>query len=242
MVDINQQINETSGVVNFKVKEVKVSSNNTQSLDMPTTEINFVANIVSDHNTISSAHENRFGDVYGNIGKIKTAVALKADAVNTYTKTEMDLALSKKVDTSDLSVTKQGNTFNGINQLLQLDSSGKLPALDGSQLTNIIPIDTIIDFGAISSGSITLTQDKFHKVTFFGASTIAFPSNLKSGILYNCTLLVTMSSVVAITQPSVIWAYGASPTLTSTTAKYRLTYETSDGGATWYGYWTQLGN
>lgn len=34
-------------------------------------------------------------------------------------------------------VTTQGNTFNGANQLVQLDSSGKLPAIDGSQLTNL---------------------------------------------------------------------------------------------------------
>lgn len=34
-------------------------------------------------------------------------------------------------------VTKQGNTFNGINQLVQLDSAGKLPAIDGSQLINL---------------------------------------------------------------------------------------------------------
>lgn len=34
-------------------------------------------------------------------------------------------------------ITTQGNTFNGAGQLVQLDSSGKLPAIDGSQLTNI---------------------------------------------------------------------------------------------------------
>lgn len=34
-------------------------------------------------------------------------------------------------------VTTQGNTFNGPSQLTQLDASGRLPALDGSQLTNL---------------------------------------------------------------------------------------------------------
>ena len=34
-------------------------------------------------------------------------------------------------------ITTQGNTFNGASQLVQLDSSGKLPAVDGSQLTNL---------------------------------------------------------------------------------------------------------
>ena len=34
-------------------------------------------------------------------------------------------------------ITTQGNTFNGASQLVQLDGSGKLPAIDGSQLTNL---------------------------------------------------------------------------------------------------------
>lgn len=36
-----------------------------------------------------------------------------------------------------VTVTTQGNTFNGANQLVKLDSSGKLPAIDGSNLTNL---------------------------------------------------------------------------------------------------------
>ena len=40
-------------------------------------------------------------------------------------------------------VTKQGNTFNGASQLVQLDASTKLPAVDGSNLTNLnIPPST----------------------------------------------------------------------------------------------------
>jgi hypothetical protein len=35
-------------------------------------------------------------------------------------------------------VTQQGNTFNGVNQLVRLDGLGKLPAIDGSQLTGLI--------------------------------------------------------------------------------------------------------
>lgn len=34
-------------------------------------------------------------------------------------------------------VTTQGNTFNTANKLVQLDSNGKLPAVDGSLLTNV---------------------------------------------------------------------------------------------------------
>lgn len=131
-------------------------------------------------------------------------------------------------------VTQQGNTFNGPNQLAKLDSSGKL-------IDTITPADTVVALGNISSGIVTLTRDKFHTVTFLGASTIALPTGLTNGVHYNCTLLVSMSSIVTITQPTAVWAYGITPSLISTSVKYRITYETSDGGTTWYAYWTQLG-
>jgi hypothetical protein len=59
-------------------------------------------------------------------------------------------------------VTKQGNTFNSAEQLVKLDASGKLPAVDGSNLTNLpIPPPEIVrhDFnvfdylGKAASGS-----------------------------------------------------------------------------------------
>ncbi len=37
----------------------------------------------------------------------------------------------------DAAVTTQGNTFNTANKLVQLDASAKLPAVDGSNLTNL---------------------------------------------------------------------------------------------------------
>src|SRR5690606_14182858 len=37
----------------------------------------------------------------------------------------------------DAAVTLQGNTFNGANQLVQLNASGELPALSGINLTNL---------------------------------------------------------------------------------------------------------
>ena len=44
-------------------------------------------------------------------------------------------------------ITAQGNTFNGANQLVQLDSSSRLPAVNASQLTNL-------NAGSINSGTI----------------------------------------------------------------------------------------
>lgn len=50
-------------------------------------------------------------------------------------------AINDGVDWADVnnksSVTCCGNTYNAANKLVQLDSSAKLPAVDGSQLTNL---------------------------------------------------------------------------------------------------------
>jgi len=74
------------------------------------------------------------------------------------TKSQVGLANVANVDTTNASnissgtlndarlsanVTLQGNTFNAANKLVQLDASAKLPAVDGSQLTNLnIPPST----------------------------------------------------------------------------------------------------
>jgi hypothetical protein len=107
----------------------------------------------------------------GNVQSVNTktgAVVLDTDdisegAVNFYyTEGKFDASLATK-STTDLTegtneyytdakvdavlvaedVTKQGNTFNGAEQLVQLDASAKLPAIDGSNLTNLpIPPST----------------------------------------------------------------------------------------------------
>ena len=53
--------------------------------------------------------------------------------------------LENKVDINE-NITTQGNLFNGLDQLVKLDSSGKLPAIDGSQLTGVSS-DSLVDSG-----------------------------------------------------------------------------------------------
>lgn len=45
--------------------------------------------------------------------------------------------LSSGSATLPYNITTQGNTFNGANQLVKLDGAGKIPALDGSLITNV---------------------------------------------------------------------------------------------------------
>lgn len=69
-------------------------------------------------------------------------------------------------------ITTQGNTFNGANQLVQLDSTGKLPAIDGSQLTNMVTTDTSQTIpGAKTFNKIVLPNDSSDKGIYIGDNT-----------------------------------------------------------------------
>jgi Cu/Ag efflux protein CusF len=101
--------------------------------------------------------------VLGAFGKVQTQITSAKNTANTHisrtdnphnvTKAQVGLDNVPNVNTSNASnitsgllpdarlssnVTQQGNTFNGLNQLVRLDALGKLPAIDGSQLTGLI--------------------------------------------------------------------------------------------------------
>lgn len=81
-------------------------------------------------------------------------------------------------------VTTQGNTFNGASQLVQLDTSGKLPAIDGSQLTNIsssAPVNMVTtDTNQVITGTKTIQNLKINgaerETTVLSAGSVGYPT------------------------------------------------------------------
>lgn len=135
MVNVNENLNEQSGEINFiKQPAVKASI---PPLNSPDTEVDVSDTPLSIHNTSAIAHKNLFELVYEKFNQILATLNLKANSVDIYTKTESDTKLEEKIDVTDPNVTKQGNSFNASNQLVQLTTEGKLPQLDGINLTNV---------------------------------------------------------------------------------------------------------
>lgn len=144
----NEKVNKQE---EFKMEDenlVTITNNENPPINLEITayrnEVNIelvesVESVLAAHNVCEDAHNNRFSDLedrvnikmQANSAEIKTELDAKADIEAT------NALLTNKLDKSDTTVTKLGNSFNGANQLLQIDSSGKLPALNGSLLTEL---------------------------------------------------------------------------------------------------------
>jgi hypothetical protein len=140
---------------------------NTDNINEGSTNLYFTAARVRDAvltglstatNAIISATDSvlsAFGKLQAQItANLSTLSAHIADTSNPHSVTKVQVGLGNvaNVDTTNASnissgtlsdsrlsanVTTQGNTFNTANKLVQLDASAKLPAVDGSQLTNL---------------------------------------------------------------------------------------------------------
>ena len=66
---------------------------------------------------------------------IQTHISTTSGNPHSVTKTDVGLGNVPNIDTTN--ATLQGNTFNGASQLVQLDGTGALPAVNGSNLTDI---------------------------------------------------------------------------------------------------------
>jgi hypothetical protein len=113
----------------------------------------------ADGTTKKISHATLLG-VFGGGGASPTT-----DAGDLVTGTLSDARLS-------VNVTRKGNTFNGTNQLVQLDGTGKYPSNDGSQITNL-------NASNIASGEI---NDNRIPSTVARTRRIITPVNIPTGV------------------------------------------------------------
>jgi hypothetical protein len=107
--------------------------------------------VISATDTVLSAFGKLQAQITANLSTL-TSHTSNTSNPHSVTKSQVGLGNVADVDTTNASniasgtladarltsaVTKQGNTFNGASQLVQLDASAKLPAVDGSNLTNL---------------------------------------------------------------------------------------------------------
>ncbi len=93
-------------------------------------DLRLSSNVTLKGNTFNGVSQLVLLDGSGNLPALNAAALTNINATNIASGTISDLRLSTNV-------TTKGNTFNGINQLVLLDGTGKLPSLDASNLTNI---------------------------------------------------------------------------------------------------------
>jgi hypothetical protein len=132
----------------------------------------------------------------GNVLIDKTSIGL-GNVVNVDTTNASNIS-SGTLNDSCLSstVTKQGNTFNGASQLVQLDASAKLPAVDGSQLTNL-PIPTqpngLLKIASAMSSTLQTVSDYLNNLGVLQLS------NRRVGVLQDSGVTTQTSSVIQAT-------------------------------------------
>ena len=103
---------------------------------IPVTSIGLYANTMDLYDNAEQLDTHDFGENLFDIGGVQAHNYISINTDNSTIKVNDSGQLYAAASIPE-NVTTQGNTFNGANQLVQLDSTGKLPAVDGSNLTNI---------------------------------------------------------------------------------------------------------
>lgn len=151
----------------------------------------------------SKVSGNISGNISGNAGTATTLATARtingmsfdgsADiniATTSYLADGVSLALTGATfSAKSSSVTLQGNTFNGASQLVKLDALSKLPAVDGSQLTNL---------PSTSGGAVLASTQTFTGANTF-TSTVTVGNRVMSSALNYSAVIKGGWSVVGST-------------------------------------------
>ncbi len=82
-------------------------------------------------------------------------------------------------------VTLLGNTFNGVNQLVQLDGSGNLPALNGSAITSL-------NAGNVTTGTLSDGRLSSNVVLLSGTQTLTGVKTFDAGLVVTSGQTITV--------------------------------------------------
>lgn len=246
--------------------EVTVTNNDENSINLEISTYEFEVYIemnqsneaaLAVHDKRIEAHSNVIGPIAQNLSEVTidlstrahivdmtTALETKANITNTYTKSEIETKLATKLSAADSAVTKQGNEFNGANQLVQLTSNGRLPQLDGSLLSGTNSNLQVNNLGTITCTPILSINKK--NIGFVNANitlslpTIGFVSNSENKLIFEFTL---SNGCTVVLPTGLKWSGGKVPTIFSSVSGVRnnLEFITNDSGATWEAEYTVFG-
>lgn len=171
IVDYSENLTKRTNLANIgqRVLEANTTDNLTEgSTNLYFTAARVRAVVLTGLSLVTNAVISATDSVLVAFGKLQAQITANLSTLNSHvadtnnphavTKSQVGLGNVANVDTTNASnissgslsdsrlsanVTIQGNTFNAASKLVQLDSNAKLPALDGSNLTNLpIPPST----------------------------------------------------------------------------------------------------
>lgn len=155
MTDLTLQ-EVSAEIINTNFSEVECAVNSKAGLNGNIAETFQVANAVQATEAVNKGQlDSAIATINSNILNLEVEVDAKAS------KSYIDSELVTKLDISDATVTKQGNIFNGENQLVMLNSNGQLPPIDGSLLTGISvdATSSTYDMPTLATNSIDTNND-----------------------------------------------------------------------------------
>jgi hypothetical protein len=116
-----------------------------------------------------------------------------------------------------------------------------LPAISGSNLTNLVLKDYSETKVAMAANDADLSLGNVQTKTISGAQTLTFSNPPASGSSGSFTLILTNGGSAAVTWPtSVDWPTATAPTLTAAGVDV-LVFTTIDAGTTWFGIAAGIG-
>lgn len=195
-----------------------------------------LANVTTQGNTFNGASQLVQMTAATKLPAVDGSLLTNLTATNLSSGTVPDARLSSNV-------TLQGNSFNGASQLVKLDGSSKLPAVDGSNLTNLpagsTPV-TVVSASSNGSYTVTASSTRIYVFNFSASAPATFTVTLPAASAYSSGTVLRFSCVNITAAPqhftfassSNIYATTITTSADLLTANFGTTFITD--GTNWY--------